>query len=209
MTEQKLNVLIANAMFERIMTAAKNSTLDNLPLDVKAYGEKIEWCRAQARQHPSATDKTLVSLIKKEYDCDLQTAEKLWQHTRLFSSPEYRATKMFERERLTQMLRADLEKLNNVVEAYGHKDPMLIVECIKAKEKLVARIDSLNQYSKEEELKDVGAKNIVFRFTTDATVLPNVTPESMLALDAKVDKMIANKLRSQDIQEVDYVEIKK
>ncbi len=209
MIEQKLNVMIANAMFERIMTAAKNSTLDNLPDDVKSYGEKIEWCQAQAKQHPSATDKTIVNLIRNEFKCDLRTAEKLWTHTRLFSTPEYRATKMYERERLTQILRADIEKLNNVIEAYGHKDPFLIVKCAEVKEKLIARIDSLNQYSKEEELKDVGAKKIVFRFTTDATVLPNVTPESMLALDAKVDKMIANKLRSQDIQEVDYVDIKK
>jgi hypothetical protein len=209
MTEEQLDIKIAEASIERIMVAAKNATLDKLLPQEKNYIEKLDWANSISRTHPSASDKTIVNLIKDHFKCDIRTAEKVWQHTRYFRSPEYRATKRFERDRLTQMLRDDMEQVQKLIDTNKYKYPMVAIEGFKAKVKLVEKIEALNKYAEDDEVLETGNKNITFKFTTDPRVLPNITTQSIKELDATMDKIITRKLKKEDAQYLEYTEVKK
>ena len=210
MTEEQFDIKMAEAAIERIMEAAKNHSIDELMPQEKSYAMMLDKADSLAQAHPSGADKTIVGLLRNEFNIDLRTAQKIWQHTKYYRGSQYVAAKYYERERLTQMLMNDIERLEKIVEINSVKQPAVAIEGIKAKQKLMELADKLNKYSSPEEINPAaGKKNIVLKFTTDPKILPNTTDETIKAIDEAVNKMVAKKLRKEDIEELDFVEVKK
>jgi hypothetical protein len=210
MTEEQFDIKIAEAAIERIMEAAKNHSTESLLPQEKEYAMKLDTADALAREHPSASDKTIINLLKDKFKCDLRTAQKVWQHTKFYRGSQYVAVKYYERERLTQMLMIDIEQIQAIIDVHKVKDPYVLIEGMKAKQKLMEFADKLNKYSSPEEINPAaGKKNIVLRFTTDPKVLPNTTDETIKAIDEAVNRMVAKKLRKEDVEDLDFVEMKK
>ncbi len=211
MNDVLLDRNIALNILQKISRSAKTTAVEEIlqPAEM-AYKNKLDYVDTLVRSHPSATDKTLVKLIQSYFSCCLNTADKLLNDTKFFHGSQLKAQKNYEKRKLTLVLQEAIEDTKKVMEANKYKDPYIQLEGSKTLAKLTEVLDKLNQYNVEENELNIGNEiTVVYKFSTDPKILPEMDEESIAKIDAKVDRIIKNKLRRDDIEDVDYVEVKK